>query len=191
MDSPRPKLMIAADGQSRETLQVGNRLWRQLTVNAFPTYRFRTSGLAQLATGATGTRVVWPVKTGGRYEVRTRYIEQDWSPEAVLWSRAVPAAAACDLGIEVGAGMVPSGRSYVALGIRHEVDACGGVEIAEVLTVDRRDGLLNRVPIGHYMTGGPFQVDAAARGPVALEYEYEHTDINNADGLWYMRFFSR
>jgi hypothetical protein len=151
------------------------RIWRQESSTRLPVFQFRTSVRAKAATGDTATRVVWPVKSAGRYEVRTRYIEHDgdWRAEEVLWSRRAPLDPACDRGIELGVGMVPGGRSYVAAGIRHEADPvndlCDGQEIADFLTINRFDDILNLQDLGYYSMGGPFQIEAGAAGPVALE----------------------
>ena len=94
--------------------------------------------------------------------------------------------------------MVPGGRSYVAAGIRHGADPvndlCDGQEIADFLTINRFDDILNLQDLGYYSMGGPFQIEAGAAGPVALGYETGHVPGDPEfpfDGLWVMRFFTR
>jgi hypothetical protein len=94
--------------------------------------------------------------------------------------------------------MVPGGRSYVAAGIRHEADPvndlCDGQEIADFLTINRFDDILNLQDLGYCSMGGPFQIEAGAAGPVALEYETGHGPGDPEfpfDGSWVMRFFTR
>ncbi|WP_369375106.1 hypothetical protein AB1046_10710 [Promicromonospora sp. Populi] len=200
VNNTRPKISIVTDGQGRETVIAGNKLWRQTTSTTLPRYQFRTSTRAVLATGTTGTRLIWAVKTSGRYEIRTRFADPQWRAEKLLWWHDAPTDPSCDKGIQFGVGMVPGGRSYVAVGIRHDIDdinlVCEGVEIADILTVDRADGVLNQRHLSDYSNGGPFQVDASSRGPVVVTYEYEDDGDGvggepPADGFWYMRFYSR
>ena len=195
VNDPAPNLTLATDGQGRETLIAGNQLFRQESASTPHAYQFRTSVRAQIATGNTATRVIWPVTTSGRYEIRTRYIETTWRPETTLWSHVRPTRDDCDLGIELGVGMIPGGRAYVGAGIRHWhglTPACA--DIAELVTVNRSDDVLNEQPLGAYTTGGPFQIEANARGPIAVEYlyqTYEADPMGDRDGYYSMRFFTR
>ena len=200
VDNPRPRVSIVTDGQGRETVIAGGQLWRQESLNRLPVFQFRTSVRAKAATGDTVTRVVWPVKSDGRYEIRTRYVGQhgDWRDSTVLWSRLAPLDPECDRGIEFGVGMIPGGRSYVAAGIRHEADpvddVCDGREIADFLTVNLSDDVLNLQDLGYYSMGGSFRIEAGTAGPVVLEYETGHVPGDPDfpfDGSWVMRFFSR
>lgn len=200
VDNPRPRLSIVTDGQGRETVIARNMLWRQESSNRLPVFQFRTSVRAKAATGDTVTRIVWPAKSDGRYEIRTRYVGQDndWRDQTVLWSRRAPLDPVCDRGIEFGVGMIPGGRSYVAAGIRHEADpvndVCDGREIADFLTVNLSDDVLNLQDLGYYSMGGPFRIKAGTAGPVVLEYKTGHVPGDPEfpfDGSWVMRFFTR
>jgi hypothetical protein len=196
VNDPAPNLTLATDGEGRETLIAGNRLFRQESTSTPHTYQFRTSVRAQIATGNTATRVVWPVTTSGRYEIRTRYIETTWRPETTLWSHTRPTGDYCDLGIELGVGMIPGGRAYVGVGIRQFDDGLPPecADIAELVTVNRSDDVLNEQPLGTYTTGGPFQVEANSHGPIAVEYlyqAYEADPMGDRDGYYSMRFFAR
>jgi hypothetical protein len=199
VNDPEPNLSIVTDGEGRETFIAGNKLWRQESTTTLPTYQFRTSVRAKLAAGNTATRLVWAVKTGEQYEVRTRFADPDWRAESTLWTSPSPHDATCDRGFEFGVGMIPGGRSYVAMGITHIYDdsddsdgTCRGDSVADFLTVDRSDTVLNSTDIDYYAIGGPFQIDAAAKGPVVVTYKYDHgSSYGGDDGLWRMRFFSR
>lgn len=195
----RPTISLVTDGVGRETFVAGNDLWRQVRSTEQPTFQFRTSVRAKLAAGDTGTRLVWAVRSGGRYEIRTRFTGDRWRAEKVVWSRVAPLDPSCDKGIEFGVGMAPSGRAYVAVGIRHAIDdinlVCGGVEIADLLVVSGFDDVLSQRHLSDYANGGPFQVDAGLRGPVVVTYMYEDDGAGSggeppADGSWTMRFFS-
>jgi hypothetical protein len=203
--NPRPKLTnvqnltIVTDGQGRETLLAANKLWRQATSTQLPTFQFRTSARTRIAAGDTATRIVWPEKSDGRYRVLTRFADPGWRAERVLWTRLASTHQDCDRGIEVGVGMVPGGRSYVAVGIKRYLDPtnqiCGGVNIADYLTVTQQDTVLNRWDLALYANGGPFQIVAGSQGPVTVEYmQQDETGWVGAPpggGSWNMRFFTR
>jgi hypothetical protein len=195
VNNPAPNLALATDGEGRETLVAGNQLFRQETTSTNHTFQFRTSVRAQIATGDTGTRIIWPVSTSGRYEIRTRYTESStWRAEATIWSHVAPTREACNMGIELGVGMVPGGRAYAAVGIRRTDEpspACAN--IADLVAVSRFDDVLDEEPLGTYTTGGPFQIEANTLGPVVVEYQYEtyYADpMGDRDGYYSMRFFT-
>ncbi|WP_454859008.1 hypothetical protein [Promicromonospora soli] len=192
VNTRKPNLTFATDGQGRETLIAGNKLWRQASSAAGPRFQFRTSVRAKLATGDTATRLIWAVKSDGRYEIHTRYADPEWRGEKVLWSVGAPLEPNCDRGIEFGVGMVPGGRSYVAAALRTEFGETTDTDCAEVasfLAVSRFDTVLGRGSF-NYADGGPFQIEAGARGPVVLEYLPE-PDPDYFYGPWRMEFFSR
>lgn len=199
VNRPRPDVTIVTDGQGRETLLAGSKLWRQDSSTTLPAYQFRTSARAVLAAGSTATRLVWSVENGARYEVHTRFADPNWQAETVLWT-SPPDETGCYVDFDLGVGMVPGGRSYVALGVSLLYDDeqggfyCGR-SIAQFLTVDRSDTVLNSTDLGSFEAGGHFQVDAASAGPVALTYQHgvDHTPGSGLpnDGFWRMQFFSR
>ncbi|PUB24479.1 hypothetical protein C8K30_109231 [Promicromonospora sp. AC04] len=203
VDDPRPNLSIVTDGQGRETLIAGNKLWRQATSTQMPAFQFRTSVRAKLAAGETGTRLVWATKADGQYEIHTRHAEgQVWRSQRLVWSYPVPSDLDCDKGIEFGVGMVPAGRSYIAVGIQRielagdAVLECDGQDIADFLTVSPSNNVLNLSDLGSYALGGPFQVSAGTAGPVALEYGIgpvlgEDPEEIPVDGYRVIRFFTR
>ena len=176
VDDPRPRVSIVTDGQGRETLIAGNKLWRQATSTQMPAFQFRTSVRSKLAAGETGTRLVWATKSDGQYEIHTRYAEgQIWRSKRLVWSYPVPSDPDCDRGLEFGVGMIPTGRSYIAVGIQHVVVAgspaeCDGQDIADFLTVTSLNNVLNLSDLHSYALGGPFRVSAGTAGPVAVEY---------------------
>ena len=94
-----PNLTLATDGQGRETLIAGNQLFRQESASTPPrTSSARASGRRSLP-ATPATRVIWPVNTSGRYEIRTRYIETTWRPDSTtLWSRVGRRGTDCDRG---------------------------------------------------------------------------------------------
>ena len=177
VDDPRPRVSIVTDGKGRETLIAGNKLWRQATSTQMPAFQFRTSVRAKLAAGETGTRLVWATKSDGQYEIHTRYAEgQVWRSQRLVWSYPVPSDPDCDRGLEFGVGMIPTGRSYVAVGIQRveragdAVNECDGQDIADFLTVTSLNNVLNLSDLHSYALGGPFRVSAGTAGPVAVEY---------------------
>lgn len=195
VNNPVPNLTLATDGQGRETLIAGNQLFRQENTSTNHTFQFRTSVRAQIATGENGTRIIWPVSTSGRYEIHTRYTESaTWRAEATIWSHVAPAREACNMGIELGVGMVPGGRAYAGVGIRRTDESTPScANIADLITVSRFDDVLNEEPLGTYTTGGPFQIEANTLGPVVVEYLYEtyYADpMGDRDGYYSMRFFT-
>lgn len=201
VNDPKPRVSIVTDGQGRETLIAGNKLWRQATSTQMPAFQFRTSVRAKLAAGRNGTRLVWATRANGRYGIHTRYAEgQVWRSQRLVWSHPVPSDPDCDKGIEFGVGMVPAGRSYIAVGIQRielagdAVLECDGQDIADFLTVSRFSDVLNLSDLGSYALGGPFQVSAGAAGPIALEFGIGPVPGDPeipVDGYRAIRFFTR
>jgi len=200
--STHVNLSIDSDGTGRETIIAGNRLWRQPHTSRPHEYEMQTSTRALLATGESTTRVVWPAATSSGYSVRSvLFDDKGRHPQSTLWSHADPAPACrADAGlgaIALGAGMVPGGRSYVAVGIERGIDSDGSCpDIASFLVVDRRDRVLAEQPLGYFAVGDEFQVAAGAAGPVVVEYKNwdDHADPiseDQPDGRYSMQFFNR
>ena len=155
-----------------------------------------------LATGETTTRIVWPVSTSSGYSIRSVWFDDAGRhPQSTLWTHATPPAACrAEAGLSamvLGVGMVPGGRSYVATGIERGIDTDGVCpDIASFLVVDRRDRVLAEKPLGYFAVGDEFQVDAAAAGPVVVEFKNwdDHADPiseDQPDGRYSMQFFNR
>lgn len=195
-------LLIDSDGQGRETIIAGNRLWRQPHTSRPHEYQMRTSVRAVLATGASATRVVWPAVTETGYAIRSvLFDDRGRHPQSTLWSHAAPSAgcrADAGLGaIALGAGMVPGGRSYVAAGIERGIDTDGVCpDITSFLVVDRADRVLAQQPLGYFAVGDEFQVATAAAGPVVVEFKNwddlaDPISEDQPDGRYSMQFFNR
>lgn len=188
VNDPRPRLTLVTEGAGRETLLAGNKLWRQASSTRLPTYRFRTSVRAELAASDTLTRLVWSGQTGGTFHFYTRSAAADWGPQVRVWSES--GSPECPNSPWIGVGMVPGGRSYLALVVRTDVgettDSCGG-PYETLVTLDRFDGVLNR-------SGGldsawpttPFQIVGGTGGPIVVEHE-----VGNWTPDWRLQFFDR
>jgi hypothetical protein len=201
-DSTQLHLQIDSDGQGRETIIARNRVWRQPHTSRPHEFQMKIGLRGLLATGATTTRVVWPVSDQTGYSVRSvRFDDAGRHPQRTLWSHATPPAA-CRTGSGLGAmalgvGMVPGGRSYVAAGIERGIDTDGVCpDIASFLVVDRSDRVLAERPLGYFAVGDEFQVAAAAAGPVVVEFKNwdDHADPiseDQPDGRYSMQFLNR
>ncbi|MFD2792778.1 hypothetical protein ACFS27_04360 [Promicromonospora vindobonensis] len=188
VNTARPPLTLVAEGEGRETVLAGNKLWWQETVTEKPTYQFRTSVRAKLATGDTATRLVWAEEANTEHQFYTRAAGTSWGPRVMLWEHPGPADD-CDQGNEVGVGMVPGGRAYIATAIRSEVgettEVCGG-PYAAFQAVDRWSRVLGASGLFYSNAGSPFQIATGTAGPIVLEYEPGDWYVD-----WRMRFFSR
>lgn len=189
---------IASDGQGRETITAGGKLWRQQTTSSTPSYAFAVGRDAELAAGTTDTRVVWPYRNGRYLSVRTRHFAQTsttqgWGPTTTVWAKTFPTTVPvrCREHINLGLGMAPAGRSYVALGVVADSSstACSGNK-ARLVTLDRTSTPLNDVAIGSYFDGTAFGVAVNARGPVAVSHQADGAD-NGWGDTNYLQFFSR
>lgn len=189
VNTPRPRLTLVTEGEGRETLLAGNKLWRQEGTTELPTYQFRTSVRAKLATSTAGTRLVWSEQANGEHQFYARSARTGWGPRVLLWEHPGPTDPGCDQGNEFGVGMIPGGRTYIAVAIRSEVgettEVCGG-PYAQFITLDRSNSFLNRRFIFYSHQGTPFQVAAGTAGPVVLEYEPGDWYVD-----WQMQFYSR
>jgi len=187
---------IVTDGQGRETITAGGKLWRQETTNSTPAYAFAVGPDAVLAAGTTDTRVAWPHYNGRYVSVRTRHFKQTsttqgWRPTTTLWARTYPEGvpALCRSYVNVGLDMAPAGRSYVAFG----AVARGGCPEGNLrlVTLDRTSTPLNDVVVAdHYGYGTAPDVTVGARGPVAVDYQTDGAD-NGWGDTNYLDFFSR
>jgi len=202
VNDPRPNVSVESDGRGRETIIAGNHLWRQPHTSRPPEHLMRTSVRALVTTGEQTTRVVWPVLTDTGYAVRSMLFDDlGQHPQTTLWSHQRPRAACrADAGLDtlaLGLGMAPSGRSYVAVGIRREIgtdDECAN--IASFLAVDRAGRVLNASPLGYFTNGEEFQVAASGAGPIAVEFKNwdDHADPisdDQPDGRYSLQFFRR
>ncbi|MFD7307664.1 hypothetical protein [Promicromonospora sp. NPDC059942] len=202
VNDPAPNLAIDTDGEGRETIIGGNLLWRQASTNQLPVYRLRASVHAQLVTGDSATRVVWPATTETGYAIRSVLFDDETQrPQTTLWSHTQPPSGCrADSGIAnvaLGVGMVPGGRSYLAVGLRRDIgtdDTCP--DIASLLVVDRQDQVLGEEPLGYFANGEEFQVDAGAAGPVTVEFKNwddgaDPVGEDQPDGLYSLGFFQR
>ena len=188
VNTARPPLTLVAEGEGRETVLAGNKLWWQETLTEKPTYQFRTSVRAKLATGDTATRLVWSEEANTEHQFYTRAAGTSWGPGVLVWENP-GSPDECDLGNEFGVGMVPGGRTYIAAAIRSEVgettEVCGGpYSIFRVL--DRWSNVLGTSGFFYSSTGTPLQVEAGTAGPIVLEYEPGDWFVD-----WTMEFYSR
>ena len=205
VNHPEPNLSMVSDGEGRETIIGGNRLWRQPITSRPPEYRMRASIYAQMAAGDSDTRVVWPAETEDAYEVRSvMFFDEAQRPQSTLWSHTKPPDR-CVVdhsglgGIPVGVGMVPGGRSYVAVGIERGIETDGECpDVASLLPVGHYDRVLNEEPLGYFAEnlGGELQVAAGAAGPIAVEFKNwddgaDPIGGDQPDGLYSLSFHQR
>lgn len=188
VEAPRPRLRLVTEGEGRETLLAGNRLWRQASSTQMPTYQFRTSRRAELAAADTRTRLVWAGLTGDEHRFYTRSAGASWGPRVLAWSSRGPSD--CPESPWFGVGMVPGGRSYVATAVRTDVgettEVCGG-PFAALVTLDRFDGVLNTSrALDTALQTTPFQIVGGTSGPVVVEYEPGNWTVD-----WRVQFFDR
>lgn len=195
-------LSIDSDGNGRETIIAGNRLWRQPHTSRPHEYEMQTSVRALLATGESTTRVVWPASTSSGYSIRSVLFDDGGRhPQSTLWSHANPTPVCrADAGLDaiaLGVGMVPGGRSYVAAGIERGIGSDGTCpDITSFLVVDRSDRVLAEQPLGYFAVGDEFQVAAGAAGPVVVEFknwddQADPASEDQPDGRYSMLFFNR
>ncbi|MFI2364264.1 hypothetical protein [Promicromonospora sp. NPDC019610] len=186
---------IVTDGQGRETITAGDKLWRQQTTTSTPAYAFAVGQDAQLAAGTTDTRVVWPYRNGRYLSVRTRHFAQTsagegWGSTTTVWAKTYAAGVPllCRELVNTGVGIAPAGRSYVAFG----VVARGGCprSTLRLVTLDRTSTPLNDVVVSSYGYGTTPEVAVNARGPVAVSFQADGAD-NGWGDTNYLRFFSR
>ncbi|MDR7382160.1 hypothetical protein [Promicromonospora iranensis] len=197
LNNNEPNLSIVSDGEGRETLIGGNLLWRQPHTSRPLEYRLRTSVAARLAAGDTATRVVWPTGTTARHEVRSILFDDDvQQPQTTLWSH--PRTSCTEtFRTRLGIGMVPGGRSYVAIGVTRRIDSDGVCpDVTGFVTVDRADRVLNTQPLGYFAEAYTIDVAAGAAGPIAVEFKNwdDHADPiheDQPDGRYSMLFFRR
>ncbi|WP_129785624.1 hypothetical protein [Promicromonospora panici] len=200
VNDPEPNLTMVSDGEGRETIVGGNSLWRQPISTRPHEYRFRTSIFAKLAAGDSDTRVVWPAETEDAHEIRSVMFHDDVQrPQTTLWSYTKTRCTRThDLyNVPFGVGMAPGGRSYVAVGLHHDIEpdeTCP--DVASLLPVGHYDRVLNEEPLGYFANGEEFQVAAGPAGPVAVEFKNwdDHADPlgeEQPDGLYSMSFHQR
>ncbi len=202
VNGTRVPLSIASDGAGRETIIAGNQLWRQPHTSKAPEYRMRTSVHALLATGESATRVVWPILTETGYAIRTVLFDDVANRrQHIVWSHRVPPAR-CHAGsgldnLALGVGMVPGGRSYVAIAIRRGAETDGICQSnTAFLVLDRADRVLAEQSLGYFANGDELQVAAGAAGPIAVEFKNwdDHADPlseDQPDGLYSLSFYHR
>lgn len=200
VNDPAPNLSMVTDGEGRETVVGGNLLWRQPSTSKPLAYRMRTSTRAQLTAGHSATRVVWPAGVQDRYEVRSVLFDDETQrPQTTLWSHPMRECA-YEFGLNslvLGVGMVPGGRTYLAVAVRRGIDTDGTCpDVARFLAVDRRDRVLGDQPLGSFTVGKELQVAAGAAGPVAVEFKNWDDDADplgedQPDGLYSLEFFHR
>ncbi|WP_369371390.1 hypothetical protein AB1046_21870 [Promicromonospora sp. Populi] len=202
VNGTRVPLSIVSDGAGRETIIAGNQLWRQPHTSTPHEYRMRTSIHAGLAAGESATRVAWPILTETGYAIRTLLFDDVADRrQHVIWSHPVtPTRCHAGSGLDnlaLGIGMVPGGRSYVAVGIRRGSETSGTCRsITALLVVNRTDQVLNYQSIGDFSNGDEFQVAAGAAGPIAVEFKSwdDHADPmgeDQPDGRYSLVFFQR
>ncbi|WP_285104279.1 hypothetical protein [Promicromonospora sp. MEB111] len=188
VDHPRPRLRLVTEGGGRETLLARDKLWRQASSTTMPTYQFRTSNRAELAAGDSLTRLVWAGMTGDEHRFYTRSAGTSWGPRTLMWANDGPGD--CPESPWFGVGMVPSGRSYVAVAVRTDVgettEVCGG-PFAAFVTLDRFDGILNTSHgVDTALPTTPYQIVGGTGGPIVLEYEPGNWTVD-----WRMQFYDR
>lgn len=188
VETPRPRLRLVTEGEGRETLVAGNRLWRQASSTRLPTYQFRTSNRTELAAGDALTRLVWAGKTGEEHRFYSRSAGTSWGPRVLMWSEV--GSLECPNSPWFGVGMVPGGRSYAALVVRTDVgettDSCGG-PYETLVTLDRFDGILNRSGgLDSAIPTTPFQIVGGTGGPIVVEHEVGNWTVD-----WRLQFFDR
>jgi hypothetical protein len=200
VNDPAPNLSMVTDGEGRETIVGGNSLWRQPVTSRPHEYRFRTSIYAKLAAGDSDTRVAWPAETEDAHEIRSvMFHDEVQRPQTTLWSYTKTRCTRNhDLySVPFGIGMVPGGRSYVAVGLQHDIEpgtTCP--DVASLLPVGHYDRVLNEEPLGYFANGEEFQVAAGAAGPIVVEFKNwdDHADPlseDQPDGLYSMSFHQR
>lgn len=168
---------VDTDGHGRETVAAGSRVFRQVHTGSGFRYLFRATGARAVDIAASGprTRLVWAVRDGRTFTLKSRLILDAMRPTAIVDKVTINATEPLDCvsKVEPAAGISLQGRSYLVWGYATKVEEhdgrCASSGFARALAVDGADRTVGSHRI-RLVNGGDFRVSVTELGPVSISY---------------------
>lgn len=178
-------LVVASDGQGRETVAAGSLVWRQVHTNSGFRFQFQAAGATSVALAASGrrTRVAWMVKSGHTFTVKTRLIyDAELRPTKTVWTKVFSKKwrAGCFAKAGTLVAVSPQGRSYLAWAVDspYGLAGCpefGGGVVARVTAINGADREVGAHNVS-FLRGSLTSLSVTGKGPVALSYIADYND---------------
>lgn len=188
-------LDLDTDGQGRETVAAGSRVWRQVHAGSGFRYQFQATGSRSVDVVSSGprTRLVWILRSGRQYTVKTRIITDTLRPTKTVWTKTFPSSVptSCLLADGANAGIAPQGRSYLVWGISSNVrnSACPA-SVTRAAAVNAADRVVGSRVLGRGPGRPKFRISVTGEGPVAVSYCAQCFGTPLGD-TWVTKFLSR
>lgn len=189
-------LDLDTDGQGRETVAAGSRVWRQVRTGSGFRYQFQAIGSRSVDVVSSGprTRLVWMLRSGRQYTVKTRIITDTLRPTKTVWTKTFPSSVptSCLLAHGANAGIAPQGRSYLVWGISSNVrrNSVCPASVTRAAAINAADRVVGSRVLGRGPGRPKFQISVTGEGPVAVSY-CAHCFGTPVGDTWVTKFLSR